>query len=69
MIYDHIYIPRSVPAQKRSRRSKYISTYLTEDDYLKVKELACNKSVSEYLRILIRDDIYKHYGTFSEERV
>lgn len=68
-MHDHIYKPRSVPAPRHSRRSKYISTYLTEDDYLKVKEVACNKSVSEYLRILIRDDIYKHYGTFSEERI
>lgn len=63
------YVPKSVPAPKRIRRTKYVSAYINEDDYQKVKELAGNRPVSEYLRILIRDNVYKHYGTISKEIV
>ena len=67
MTRDHIYKPRSVPAPKRIRRVRHVSAYINEDDYQKVKELAGSRPVSEYLRILIRDNIHKHYGTMSKE--
>ncbi len=57
--------PESVP--KRIRRVRHVSAYINEDDYQKVKELAGSRPVSEYLRILIRDNIHKHYGTMSKE--